>query len=388
MKIGIASPILTEPLKEFLDDKNIGNAPDGLGGTPVTQLVKGLLKAGQNVSVYSLDFTVDKPIVFSGKRLALYYGAYRPKHRIWNFFKQEREIIRDFILEDKPDLVHAHWTYEFALGALASKYPTLISVHDWAPTIFWLKRDHYRMGRLLMAVSVFCKGSHFLSNSPYIQHRLKKYLRIDAPVNQCGLDQSIFFQQKKNLNTEHPKIISISNGFGKLKNVSSLIRAFRIIKKKVPGCRLLLVGSGFEKNSEAYNWAKKNCLTDGIKFLGLLTHDEVLKILETADLLVHPALEESFGMIFLEAMAKRTPVIAGKYSGAVPWVLGYGQAGILTDVRSPELIAKEATGLLLNKKLWASFSEAGYKYALENFHIGKIVDETICEYKKLIFRSE
>ena len=190
------------------------------------------------------------------------------------------------------------------------------------------------------------------------------------------------------MNTEHPIIISINNGFGKRKNVNSLIRAFGIIKRKVPGCRLLLVGSGFEKNSVAYNWTIKNCLTDGINFLGLLTHDGVLKILERADLLVHPALEESFGMIFLEAMAKRTPVIGGKYSGAVPWVLGYGQAGILTDVRSPELIAKEATRLLMNKKLWASYSEAGYKYALGNFHIGKIVGETICEYKKLIFRSE
>jgi glycosyltransferase involved in cell wall biosynthesis len=388
MKIGIASPIQTEPLKEFLDDKNIGNAPGGLGGTPVTQLVKGLLKAGHNVSVYSLDFNVDKPEIFKGERLALYYGAYRLKHRIWNFFKQEIEIIRDFILEDRPDLVHAHWTYEYALGALASKYPTLISVHDWAPAIFWLKRDHYRMGRLLMAISVFYKGSHFLSNSPYIRNYLKKYLRIDAPVSQYGLDESLFFQHKKSLNTECPTIISISNGFGKRKNVNSLISAFRIIKKKVPGCRLLLVGSGFENNGEAYNWTKKNCRTDGINFLGLLAHDEVLKILETADLLIHPALEESFGMIFLEAMAKRTPIIGGKHSGAVPWVLNYGEAGVLADIRSPELIAKEAIRLVMNKKLWASFSEAGYKYARGNFHIEKIVDEIICEYKKLIFRSE
>ena len=388
MKIGIAGPIQTEPLKEFLFDKDIGNAPDGLGGTPVTQLVKGLLKAGHKVSVYSLDIDVDVPKIIKGERLVLYYGAYRLKHRIRDFFKQEREIIRDFILEDSPDLVHAHWTYEFALGALASKYPTLISVHDWAPVMFWLKRDHYRLGRLLMAICVFYKGSHFLANSPYIRNYLKKYLRIEAPVSQYGLDKSIFFQHKKCLNVEHPNIVSISNGFGKRKNVNSLIRAFRTIKKIVPGCRLLLIGSGFEKNGDAYNWTKKNCRNDGIEFLGLLTHAEVLKILETADLLVHPALEESFGMIFLEAMAKRTPVIGGNYSGAIPWVLGYGQAGILTDVRSPELIAKEATGLLLNKKLWASFSEAGYKYALENFHIGKIVDETICEYKKLIFRSE
>lgn len=388
MKIGIASPIQTKPLKEFLDDKNIGIAPDGLGGTPVTQLVKGLLKAGHTVSVYSLDFNVNEPKIIKGERLTLYFGLYRQKHRIWDFFKQEREILKDFILEDRPDLVHAHWTYEFALGALASKYPTLITVRDWAPAILRRRLDHYRIGRLLMALATFHKGSHFAANSPYIQNCLNKYLRIEVPVIANALDGSIFFKHKKNLNTENPTIISINNGFGERKNVNSLISAFRIIQRKVPGCRLQLVGSGFENNGEAYNWATKNCMTEGIHFLGLLAHDEVLKILEIADLLVHPALEESFGMIFLEALAKRTPVIGGKYSGAVPWVLGYGQAGVLTDVRSPELIAKEATRLLMNKKLWANFSEAGYKYAHDNFHIEKIVGETICEYKKLTFRSE
>ena len=388
MKIGIASPIQTESLKEFLDDKNINNAPAGLGGTPVTQLVKGLLKAGHNVSVYSLDFNVDKPIILRGERLRLYYGEYRLKHRIWDFFRQEREAIRDFIIEDRPDLVHAHWTYEYALGALASRCPTLITVHDWAPAIFWLKKDHYRLGRLLMAIRVFYKGSQFLSNSPYIRNHLNRYLHIDAPVIQYGLDESNFLQHKKELNKEQPIIISINNGFGKRKNVNSLIIAFQIIKRKVPGCHLLLVGSGFEKDGVAYKWTLKTCKAGSIKFLGPLENNQVLKILEKADLMIHPSIEESFGMIFLEAMAKRTPVIGGKSSGAVPWVLGYGKAGILTDVNSPELIAKEAVRLLRDKKLWTSFSEAGYKYARDNFRIDKIVREAICKYSELMLKSE
>jgi len=307
MKIGVAGPIQTAPLVEFLDGVDLSTAPEGLGGISVTQLVKGLLRTNHLVSVYSLDESVTNLEIFRGKKLTVYYGRYRPRHRIWDFFKQERNSIRDSILADNPDIVHAHWSYEFALGALASGKPNLITVRDWAPTILRLKPDHYRFGRLLMAFATFIKGSHFIANSPYIQQSLKKYLRKDVPVIPNALDETLFFDGERCLNTTTPTIISVNNGFGKRKNVNSLLRAYQLIKKEIPACRLILVGSGFEKNGEADKWAKNNYLSQDVEFAGLLQHAEVLKILESADLLIHPALEESFGMTLLEAMAKKDP---------------------------------------------------------------------------------
>ncbi len=287
-------------------------------------------------------------------------------------------------MADNPDIVHAHWTYEFALGALASGKPTLISVHDWAPAILCLKMDHYRFGRLLMACATFFKGSHFTANSPYIQRCIKRYLRKNVPMIPNALGESVFYKGDKNINISQPTIVSINNGFSRWKNVKSLIRSHKIIKNKIPNCRLMLIGSGFEKNGEAYKRAKNNYLSDGIDFNGLLTHAEVLKILESADLLIHPALEESFGMTLLEAMAKKTPVIGGKNSGAVPWVLNYGKSGILTDIKSPEHIADEAIKILTDEKLWKFISNSGYRYAWDNFRLLKIVDLTINEYRKIL----
>jgi len=384
MKIGIAGPIQTVQLGEYLEGVNLDKAPKGLGGIPVTQLVKGLLKTGHEVSVYSLDQNIKKRKILHGQNLTLYFGPYRSRHRIWDFFKLERENIRDFILADRPDIVHAHWTYEFALGALASGKPTLISVRDWAPAILRMKLDHYRFGRLLMACVTFFKSSHFIANSPYIQKCIKRYLRKDVSMIPNALDEAIFFKEERHLNTSRPKIVSINNGFGKRKNVKSLMLAYRIIKKAVPNCRLMLIGSGFEKNGEAHKWSKQNYLFDGIDFFGSIPHKEVLEILEYADLMVHPSLEESFGMTLLEAMAKKTPVIGGKDSGSVPWVLSYGKSGVLTDVTSPKLIANEAIKLLKNKMLWEKFSSAGYHYAWENYRLMKIVDQTIHEYRKVL----
>lgn len=383
MKIGIAGPITTSTLAEFIE-LNTNRIPEGSGGVSVTQFVKGLLKKGYHVSAYSFDFEITVPTVLKGPLLTLYYGPYRQKHRMWDFMKLERKFIRDTIKHDNPDIVHAHWTYEFALGALASGKPTLITVRDWAPTIFQLKTDPYRFGRLLMTCATFFKGSHFIANSPYIQKSLKKYLRKDVPVIPNALDEAVFYERERYLNTFRPTIVSVNNGFAKLKNVKSLMRAYKLIKKGIPACRLILIGSGFEKNGEADKWAKSKFLSDGIDFRGFLPHAKVLEILGSSDLLVHPALEESFGMTLLEAMAKKIPVIAGKDSGAVPWVLNHGGAGVLTDVRDPSSIADEAVLLLRDQDRWKKFSEAGYKFACENFCSSKVIEQYIAAYATLL----
>jgi len=385
MKIGVAGPITTSTLAEFIG-LNISRIPEGSGGVSVTQFIKGLLKKGCHVSVYSFDFEITVPVTLKGPLLTLYYGPYRQKHRMWDFMKLERKFIQDTIRHDNPDIVHAHWTYEFALAALASGKPTLITVRDWAPTIFRLKTDPYRFGRLLMACATFFKGSHFIANSPYIQKCLKNYLRKDVPVIPNTLDEALFYEGERYLNTSRPAIVSVNNGFAKRKNVKSLMRAYKLIKKEIPACRLMLIGNGFEKDGEADKWAKSELLLDGIEFRGLLPHNKVLEILGHSDLLVHPALEESFGMTLLEAMAKKTPVIAGKDSGAVPWVLNYGKAGILVDVKSPNLIAYEAINLLTDEQLWKKFSNSGYRYAWGNFRLSKIVDQSLNEYKKILTR--
>lgn len=61
--------------------------------------------------------------------------------------------------------------------------------------------------------------------------------------------------------------------------------------------------------------------------------------MDRADIFVAPTLEESFGMTVLESMARGLPIVAGRSSGAVPWLLDFGTAGELVDVRRSDEIA-------------------------------------------------
>ena len=112
-------------------------------------------------------------------------------------------------------------------------------------------------------------------------------------------------------------------------------------------------------------------------FHGRLPHRQLAAALAAADALLHPALEESFGVVLAEAMALGLPVLAGRQSGAVPWVLGADAAGrcatgLLVDVSSvldiavalPRLFdvdypSRSASGIERAHRLFAPASVAG-----------------------------
>ncbi len=385
MNIGIAGPVATASFAEFFDS-DISGAPAGLGPSDIVQLVKGLLGGGHKVSIYTLSPGITDHCVIEGKKLKIYFGRYRlrGRERIKDFFSIESNYIKKFILADNPDIVHAHWTYEFAIGALKSKRRLLVTVWDWAPRILRYSPDLYRFGRFLMNTYTLWRAQDFTVVSPYIQKQLFRYKGINYPVVPSMLDDSLFKRRKRILDKQKTKIVSINNGFGKRKNVMSLFIAFNGIRKKLPSCELVLVGNSFSQGEAAEQWASEHKLSQGVSYLGPIPHSEVLELLGEVDLLIHPSREEAFGMTLLEAMARGTPVIGGYDSGAVPWVLGYGKAGILVDVTSPNRIAEEAVSILTDALQWQNYSEAGYTYAWENFRLSKVVEQYLNIYRGIL----
>lgn len=383
MRIGIAAPIVTKPLLKFLSDREAPKVPSGMGGYTIVPLVAELLHQGHQVAVYSLDFGVEEPIVLHGDRLTVYYGAYRSHHRMRDMMLQERAAVSQFISTDKPDIVHANWTYEYALGALASGVPTVITVRDWPWRVFLLKRDLYRLGKLAMHFQTLHRGSHFTAVSPYIRGTLRMF-GVSAPVIPNGLQCETFSARRHCLDASTPTIISINSGFGKLKNVKTLLQAFRLVKEELPGARLLLIGDGYEHGGEAHAWALAEGLNHGVDFVGHLDNDGALAMLERSDLLIHPSLEESFGMTLIEAMSKAVPVIGGASSGAVPWVLDCGRAGMLVDPRSPVQIATAAVRVLTSEAVWERYSLAGFSRASAVYSMSAVGELYLDRYRAAV----
>eukprot|EP01031_Cornospumella_fuschlensis_P052636 gene52636-64327_t len=111
-------------------------------------------------------------------------------------------------------------------------------------------------------------------------------------------------------------------------------------------------------------------------FHGKVAHRKLVGALGELDALLHPSLEESFGVVLAEAMALGLPVVAGRDSGAVPWVMGAdasGQcaAGVLVDVREPAAIASALRSLFDDS--YEARSLAGLDRVRQNFSAASVI---------------
>ncbi len=69
----------------------------------------------------------------------------------------------------------------------------------------------------------------------------------------------------------------------------------------------------------------------GMEYLGEVSHDEKVDLLQNARVTLFPiAWEEPFGLVMIESMACGTPVVATRF-GAVPEVIEHGRSGLIVD---------------------------------------------------------
>jgi len=388
MRLALVGPVQLAPLRPWLQlsDDESARLPHGHGGTPVTQLAVGLLQRGYALTIVSLEPSIQAPAAFFGPQLRLRLGPYRPRHRARDAFRAERSYIRDALRQESPDMAHAHWSYEYALGALSSGCPTLVTVRDWAPTIFRLQPDPYRVVRLCMNIAVLAKGRRFTVTSPYMQQRLRRWLNKPVELVPNAVGDAIFTDatDASGGEGEGNVVIAVNNGFNRRKNVTALLMAFAQVRRCVPTSRLLLIGTDYESGGRAERWALSKGLASGVDFRGPVSHDSLPELLRSADVFVHPAIEESFGLVLVEAMAQRVPVIGGESSGAVPWVLGHGEAGILVDVTAPDELAEAMLNLFADPERRACLAAVGFRRAWDEFRVARVIDRYLESYRCLL----
>lgn len=120
--------------------------------------------------------------------------------------------------------------------------------------------------------------------------------------------------------------------------------------------RALLVGDGPARGEVEAMMAP---LGERVRFAGAVAHADLPPLYASADLYLWPAINEAYGMAFLEAQAAGLPVVAGR-TGGVPAVVADGITGVLTPIGDAAAFA-DATGRLLDDpKERARLAKAAY----------------------------
>ena len=237
-----------------------------------------------------------------------------------------------------------------------------------------------------MNQSVLQKSKYLSVNSEYLYNLLPiKYRNKTRIINNfypSELETDIIpIEKKKNI------MVSVSNGFSKIKNIDTAILAFKIVRETIPNLEYYLIGDDMQKYGLAYQFAKKNNILDGIKFLGRLSFNETMKNVYNAKIFLHPSREESFGMSVLESMVLGTTVIGGKNSGNIPILLGNGNAGIICDINSFEEIAKAIVNLYYEPKLNDKLRFNALEFVKVNYSQSEIIKKYLSYYKNILTNS-
>lgn len=397
MRIGIAGHIATDSIARFLDGDTAG-LPRGYYGAPLLgTLIGELLERGHSIVAYttSSDMPHGTRVSASGDRFKITYCAARPRAfrysdghwgRAADAFRHERVLLAQAMQDDAPDLVHAHWSYEFALAAIESGLPHVVTCHDVPQVVLKHAPNLYRLVRYFMARRVLSQAQHLTAVSPYLKEKVEGYARVPINVvpNPLPAHPVHLNESKRQYDPSRPRIAMVLNGWGALKNPQPALRAFAALRRTFPAAELCIMGSDYGPGGKAETWAIAEGLTQGVRFLGTQPYPMLLAKLAESDVLLHPSLEETFGMSIAEAMSLGLPVVGGQASGAVPWVIGEG--GVVVDVTSVEAIESALIRLLSDAGIRHLHSKAAKARAHAQFSTAQVVDAYEATYSNALHR--
>lgn len=398
MKIAVMGPITSASIAPYLAEPVPENFPKGVSGAPFMSILIGamLARGHEVVAINSGGYVATRdtlPLCLKGERFEFHCcpsrrHSVRPSYgrmgRILDFYGYERGNMLRVLAQVRPDFIHAHWTYEYALAAIDSGFPHLVTAHDEPWVVLKLFRNAYRFGRFLMAMLALRRATALSAVSPALQAHLAKYTRTPIEVIPNPLNPK-FMNTGESRNSptggEAIRFISVQNGWNDLKNSSTSLRAFALIRRTLPHSTYHLFGEDYQPGGLAENWARTNQLAKGVVFRGPIPNERLITELKHATVMLHPSRWESCPMGIAEAMAQGLPVIGGRDSGGVAWMIGEG--GLVVDINRPEDIAVAALRLV-NDTAFYAYSSIAAQLRVQEFGPGVVAERYEAAYLRIM----
>lgn len=252
--------------------------------------------------------------------------------------------IRKLIKKHKPAVLIAHSTRAYMLCKLAiTKVPIITVSHNF-------KFKHILSSRFIIAIT------------EAMQNKLKNasMAKVYEVPNMISIEG--FEAQPTKINT--PLKLGFIGTLTHNKGADILIDAVYKLKVQGTEVNLIIAGDGEEKKSLIKMVDSKD-LNEKVKFLGWLPNSKKEKFYDDIDVLCVPSRQETFGIVFLEAMKYGVPIITSRTSGA-----NYVVKGIAKFFDDTEGLEKAIIEIINEPSKVKDMVSAGnvalQKYSLEN----------------------
>lgn len=257
-----------------------------------------------------------------------------------NLFKKAEELY------GKPDIVHAHfgniaehcadYVVEQGIKFVVTEHNSKIMAEPILDDIFCSAQYAYRKADKLIAVS----GA--------LANRIYDKFNIKAEVIGNILDEKNFPLEKVEKKEKSKPVVFCSCGnLIPRKGFDVLIKAFARMDDK--SAKLIIIGGG-ECRKELEQLVLQLNIKERVEFKGRCTRDIIRKIYEDSDCFVLPSRSETFGVVYIEALATGLPVIATRCGG--PEDIITDETGVLVEVDDIEGLTATLDDMISNCKLY------------------------------------
>ena len=364
--------------------------PHNSGGLGVAcmQLSRALSKMGAEIDFvvpYEADHGVEHMRVLSATRIdPLYrygwtaYETRRIEEKMFRIFTDEEmmsvrdiqrcycEFVERYLMEFKPDFVHAHDWLTYEAGILAKRYfgiPLIAHVHATEydrsgmnggnPIVHEVEREGLLLADKIIAVSNITKNII-----------VEKYGipadKIEVAYN--GFDTSNFeegysydtsdYSYLEGLRAKEWTVVATVGRFTLQKGLSHMMRAAARAVQKHPKMLFLFAGDG-EQKDELLRLSADLGISSNVLFTGFIRGKQLRDVYAASDIFVMSSVSEPFGLTALEAAHHGNALVITKQSG-----VGEVLRNILRyDFWDEEKLANALIGIAQSRALKETLSE-------------------------------
>jgi len=262
------------------------------------------------------------------------------------------------------DVIHAHQALPD--GAIAQRLAADLRV-PWVVTVHGADvYQHFRMGGAVerRAKSVLGAADAVMANSSAVAGLLNGVVAPDKLTvvlnGTTGLSETV--EPAADYLPGEPLVLTVGYLIER-KGIRDLVAALGLLRRAGRTVHLALAGDGPLRGALEAQAAEEG-VADTVHFLGRVPHARVLSLMARAQLVALPSWDEAFGLVYTEAMAQGTPVLASMGEGPEDFIRS-GVSGYLAPVREPAALAGIIAGVLDDPAKAAAIGEAGRAAALE-----------------------
>lgn len=286
----------------------------------------------------------------------------------------------------KPDIVHFNINrlIEPVIAARLLKIPSVMHFRDIPSIISY---------RFALGMGVFYRLMNmtdcWIANSSATKKDIRTFAKRPIVTVPNGVDLTLFDRmveaQKSDIKSDGRHFVVMVAGLVPSKNHEAYLKLAERIHKRRDDIHFLIAGDG----SPSYKAKLRQRVQDlgigeHVKFLGFV--ENIPELLSSMALLIHTMVGESFGRVFIEAMAARLPVVAFKSGGAEDIVVE-GQTGLLVPPGDLDAMEGAVRRLLDNPALRKQMGKAGRRRVENHFTIDQHCRAVSSVYDQLLSNS-